>query len=117
MTVAIDLKVTLRGGLFSKDVERIAQKQIEHEVVRHVEERLQRGGKGLGEQRNEPPIIERRGFGELEVRYPRDGRGKFRPPRRTGGSKQRKQIGQVRAMAPRVARKAAERIAEELGGA
>ncbi len=107
--MSINVTVKLNGGLFSKDLERLAQKQIKHEVLSKIEERLQRGGKGITEKRNET-VTTRKGFGTLEAGYT------LRSHRRTGTSKQSKWIGQARAMAPRVAKKAAERIAAELAG-
>lgn len=102
MTVA----VTLKGPMFEKDVPRIIEKQIIHEILGKVEERTKRQGKGLGARRNTIDH-QRRGL-ELTVDT-----SKIRP-RTKGTAWQKKNVGIIKSMAPRVARKAAERIAAEL---
>jgi len=108
MVASIDVTVRLRGGLFTKNIPRVVEKQLVHEVLNKVEERTKRQGKGLGAQRNR--IEHHRSGLELSV----DSTRIF--PRTKGTSWTRKNIGVVKAMAPRVMRKAAERIAGELDG-
>jgi len=110
----IDVKVTLRGGLFGKDIPRIVQKQLVREVIVKVDERMGRkgpqgsGGSGIGVKRN---TVSRQPDGlQLTVS------STLNRPRVKGTAWQRKNIGIIKAMAPRVVRKAAERIAEEMGG-
>lgn len=107
MTRPIDVNVTLKGGLFEKDIPRVVKKQIMHEVLGKLEERTKRQGKGLGAQRNHISH-ERRGL-ELIVR------STLINPRVKGTAWVRKNVGIVRGMAPRLVNKTAQRIAEELG--
>lgn len=105
--MSIDVSVTLKGGLFGKNIPSIVEKQLVSEVLTKVEERTRRQGRGLGAKRN-------------TVGHDRNGLvlnidTTFNHPRRTGASWQRKNIGIIKAMAPRVMRKAAARIAEEMG--
>jgi hypothetical protein len=102
----MDVNVTLKGPFFEKDVPRIVEKQILHEILGKVEERTERQGRGLGAQKNRIDHTYRRL--ELTVDTTRI------YPRTKGTSWQKKNIGIIKSMAPRVARKAAERIAAEL---
>lgn len=106
----IGITVTLRGGLFSKNIPRVVEQQIVAEIITKVEERTARGGRGLGAKRN---IIGQERAQPLSLAVS----STLNWPRTRGTAWQRKNIAIVKAMAPRVGRKAAERIAEELGGA
>lgn len=108
MAAAIDVTVTLKGGLFKKDVTRIVEKQIVHEILGKVEERTRRQGKGLGAQRNR--VGHQRHGMELTIDTTKIW------PRTKGTSHQRKNVRIIKSMAPRVANKAALRIAEEMTG-
>lgn len=103
----VALGVSLRGGLFTKDILRLIQKQIDHEMLRKIEERVNRGGKGLGARRNKISGA-RQGFGRLTMTSTR------KYPRTKGTSWQRKNIAIIKSMGPRIARKTAQRIVEEL---
>lgn len=108
MSIRMDVNVTIKGGLIRQDIERIAQKQIVYEIFDKVTERVERGGRGLGARRNR--ITERsNGFYEIVLSSTRI----F--PRTIGSSWVKKNVAIIRAMAPRVASKAAQRIAEEMG--
>lgn len=103
----IGMSVKLSGGLFTKDFERIARKQIDHELLTKFEERVKRGGRGVGAKRNKV-TGDRGSFYELVMT------STLKPPRTKGTSWQRKNLGIIRAMTPRVVRKTAQRISEEL---
>lgn len=103
---AIDVSVTLKGPLFTKKIDDVVKRQLVAEVLTKVEERTRRQGKGLGARRN--TISHERDGLELNVESTRNW------PRTKGTSWQKKNIGIVKAMAPRVMRKAAQRITEEL---
>lgn len=105
--IDVNISATVRGGLFSKNIERLVQKQIDHEILTKIDQRVQRGGKGLGARRN-TITGERQGFYALTMTSTRV----F--PRTKGTSWQRKNIAIIKSMAPRVARATAKRIAEEL---
>jgi hypothetical protein len=101
---AIDVQVTLKGHLFEKKIDDTIKRALVEEVLMKVDERAQRQGKGLGAQRNR---VERRLRGtELEIDTTRIW------PRTKGTAWTRKQIAITKAMAPRVMRKAAQRIVE-----
>lgn len=104
---AITASVTLRGGLFGKNIPKVVERQIVEHILRSVQKRVERGGKGLGEQRN-TTTTDISGL-TLTERFTR------RRPRVSGRAKIKKQIGQVKAIAPRSGRKAAEMIAAEMG--
>lgn len=110
MAAPIGITVTLRGGLFSKNIPRVVEEAIVGEILTKVEERTRRGGRGLGAQRN---VIGHERLQPLSLITT----STLNWPRTRGTAWQRKNIGIVRAMAPRVGRRAAERIAEEMGGA
>lgn len=99
--------VTYRGALFGAEVPRIVQKQLQHEVLSAIEERTRRQGRGVAARRN--LITHERERMELMVE------STLKSPRTTGRAWQRKNVAIIKAMAPRVLRKAAERIAQELG--
>ena len=106
MATAIDVHVSLRGGMFTKDIPSVVVKQLRHEVSQKVEERTARGGRGMGAMRNE--VSHRRDRLDVEAV------STLHRPRLTGKAWQRKNIGIVKSMGPRVLRKAAERIAQEM---
>lgn len=109
MATAIDVNVTLKGKLFTKKIDDVVKRAIVEEVLVKVDERFGRArqGRGLGAQRN-TITRQRRGL-ELEVRSTRVW------PRTKGTAWTRKNIGTIKSMSGRVARKAATRIVEELG--
>jgi len=113
--IALDVSVTLRGGLFEKNIDRVVEQALVGEVLTKVDERLMRkgthgsGGQGIGVRRN---IVTRRSRG-LELDYGSTRRN----PRNTGKAWLAKNVRIVKAMAPRVIRKAALRMAAELAGA
>jgi len=109
-SIPINVSVAYKGGLFGKNIPRAVEEQIVEQVLSKIEERTRRGGRGVGVRRN-TIRHDHRGALELLVSSTRIW------PRTRGTAWQRKNIGIIKAMAPRVARKAAERIAAELGGA
>ena len=106
----MDVNVTLRGGIFTKNIPREVQAAINGEIIRKVAERTQRQGRGLGARRN---TILQDSISPLELHIGTT--ANF--PRTRGTAWQRKNIGIIRAMAPRVGNRAAQRIADEMGGA
>jgi hypothetical protein len=108
---AIDVKVTLKGPLFSRDLVNRNRKALHQEVIRKVSERMSRkgpqgsGGRGIGARRN---VVTQRQKAELELLV----ESTRIWPRTKGTAWTRKNIGIVKSMAPRVLRKAASRIAE-----
>lgn len=104
----MDINVRLRGGIFTKNIPKVVEDAIVSEILRKVDERTQRQGRGLG-ARNNSIMSEARSPLALAVSSTRN------YPRTRGTAWQRKNIGIVRAMAPRVGKKAALRIAEEMG--
>lgn len=109
----IDVKVKLRGKIANEVLtNRIVQKQIQHEIIGALAERLTRkgpqgsGGKGLGVKRN--IITKNEKFRELEIR------STAKVPRTTGRAWHAKNIAIVKSITPRVANKTARRIEEEL---
>lgn len=111
MTTAIDVRVTLKGGLFSKGIPPVVERALKEEALAKVRERINRPyrGKRLGRARNIVTPTEQ----ELTLRED----STLIPPRTKGTSWQRKNVAIVKSMAPRVMKKAAQRIAEEMGGA
>lgn len=109
----IEATVTLRGGLFGKNIPRSVETAIQSEAIAKIRERLTRkgaggsGGRGLGVKRNVVRVDERRL--ELAVSTTR------KAPRVTGVAFKSKNVGIVKGMARRVVRKSAERIAREMG--
>jgi len=116
MAGSIDVTVNLRGGLFGKNIPSTVRDALNQEALGKINERMRRkgdrgsGGRGKGVQRN--VVSQRFNPSDMELRiyttsvYPR---------RRKAGSFKRKNIAIIRSMAPRVMRKAAERIAAEMG--
>lgn len=104
----ISITVKMNGGLFSRNIKRSVREAMYQEALEKVAVRMERGGKGLGAQRN---VITQRPDGDLQMRvistriYPRT----------RGTSWVSKNIAITRAMAPRVLRKAADRIVTEMG--
>lgn len=111
----IDVTVKLKGKLAIEGVaDRIVQKQIQHELIGAIGDRLTRkgskgsGGTGLGVRRNTITRAPDR-FNTVELRST----AVF--PRTKGTAWKRKNMGIVKAMAPRVLNKTARRIEEEMG--
>lgn len=110
MNLSID--VAIRGNLVSKKVDDVVKKAIVEETLQKINERLGRkgaegsGGKGLGVKRN---IVSRQLTGTVLTA---DTTKVW--PRTRGTSWQRKNIAIIKAMAPRVLRKTADRIVSEL---
>jgi hypothetical protein len=102
---AIDINVTLKGHLFEKKIDETVKKALVQEVLVKVGERMDRQGKGLGAKRNR---ITKKQAAELELLV----ESTRIWPRTKGTAWTRKNIAIVKAMAPRVMRKAAQRIAE-----
>ena len=108
----LSLDVTIKGPLVTKKVDKVVKDAIVAESLEKIRDRLTRkgaqgsGGKGLGVKRN---IITNafRGL-ELEVDSTRI------YPRTRGTAWLRKNTAIVKAMAPRVLRKTAARIVDEL---
>lgn len=110
----IKVKATIKGTLVDEfKTDRIIRKQIQHEVIGAIEQRMTRhgsrgsGGKGLGVQRNRVTADAK--FAELTVE------STLVTPRVKGVAWKRKNISLIKAMAPRVANAAARRIEAELG--
>lgn len=114
MAKALDLTVTLRGGLFAGGIPQRVQAAMIDEVLRKVEERLLRPPskrvKALGRLRNRLTADERKDARDLVLNV----KSTRIWPRTRGTAWQRKNIAIVKAMAPRVANKAAQRIAAEM---
>jgi hypothetical protein len=108
----LSIDVTIKGGLVSKKVDAVVKKAIVEETLQKISERLGRkgaqgsGGKGLGVKRN---IVDRQLSDiSLEVDTTKIW------PRTKGTSWNRENVAIVKAMAPRVLRKTAARIVDEL---
>ena len=102
----IQVSVTLKGPLFSKKIDQVVKAAMIEETLEKIGQRMERGGKGLGAKRN---IISRQTAAlEMGVQSTRH----F--PRTRGTAWTQKNVAIVKAMAPRVLRKAALRIAGEL---
>lgn len=120
MGVRLDVKID--GPLFTKDVSKVVEQAVLDEVMRKVDERMERSArttksKGrtlIGQQRN---TVTRR-TGDLEF----VATSTLNNPRNKGTSWVKKHIGAagygkgiLGSMIPHVARKAAKRIAGDLG--
>ncbi len=123
MPNAVDVKVTLRGPLFEKKIDKEIQDAIVWYALKRIEKRMRfvpkRVKKALGRHRN--PI----GPGKLNKKPPTFGLGTLQfggnvsmtfasttiRPRRSGKSWQKKNVAIIKSMAPRVMRKTAKRIA------
>ncbi len=112
----MDLKVTVRGPLFEKNISGTLKTAGVEEAIGKINDRLMRkgsqgsGGRGLGVRRN--VVTARRD--ELVLRVSSTKGGKEHWPRMKGTTWQRKNIAITRAMAPRVLRAWAKRVAAEL---
>ena len=123
----MEVKVTLRGPLFTKKIDKVVQDAIIAHTMKKIDERVtrvvKRKKKGtLGRRRNPIPA------GKLNRQPPTFGVGvlqfggnvslTFKSttiwPRTTGRSWQDKNIAIIKSMAPRVMRKTAKKIAAEL---
>lgn len=113
MAGAIDVTVTFKGGLFKKDIPATTRRVLRQEVIDKVHARLMRkgaqgsGGRGKGVLRN--TVSDR--VGDMEVRVA----STLRSPRTRGTKWIGKNIAITKSMAPRVLRRAAERLAAEMG--
>ncbi len=123
---AIDVKVTLRGPLFEKKIDKVVEAAIIEYTMRRIEKRVRRVPKRkkhtLGRRRN--PI----GPGKLDRNPPTFGLGSLefggnvsmtfksttRRPRKTGRAWQAKNVAIIKSMAPRVMRAMAKQIAANL---
>ena len=111
----MDVSVTVRGPLFEKKINKSVKDAIIEECLLKLNARLMRsgtrgsGGKGLGVQRNIVGSFVDTTAMQLTVE------SSLIFPRRTGRAWAQKNIAIVRAMAPRVMRKTAQRIVGELG--
>lgn len=116
-----DLHVSVRGGLFNRNVPESVRRAVVEEAVDKVGARLVRkgsmgsGGRGLGVRRkhNQPIRQIRRDALVVETISPR---GRAHWPRLKGTTWLRKNARIAKAMGPRVLRKTAERIVAEMGG-
>lgn len=119
MAGAIDITVKVNGGIFSKNIPESVRNSLREEVLLKVNQRMTRqgargsGGKGLGVQRNTVGSFV--DISALTMTVESTHGGKEHWPRVKGTAWQRKNIGIIRAMAPRVLRKAADRIVAEMG--
>lgn len=113
----LDISVKVNGGIFEKNIPAVVRTVMYEEALLKINERLLRkgrfgsGGKGIGVQRNTITDERRRGSGDMELLI----RSTRIAPRVSGAAWQKKNIGIVKAMAPRVLRKSADRIVEEMG--
>lgn len=103
---AIDVNVTVRGPLFRRKIDEVVKRSIIEEVLLKVEERVERQGKGLASRIN---FVDAK-IKDLELTE----HSTLRYPRTTGAAKQRRDVRAVKALAPRVMQRAAERIVERL---
>jgi hypothetical protein len=98
--------VTLKGPLFEKKITPIVEQAIIRESLHKFEERMNRGGKGVGSKRN--TVTQKREELVLTAETT------LIRPRTRGTAWQKKNVGIVKAMAPRVLRATALRITEQL---
>lgn len=110
MTVPLAVSVTLSGPFFTKKINSVVRNAIVTETMKKIEKRLRRKGRKLGRKRN--PI----GPGELtlgnDVTLVMTSTTNW--PRTKGTAWKNKNVAIIKAMAPRVLRKTAKRIAGEL---
>jgi len=104
----IDVTVKVNGGLFRRNVSRTVRDAMYQEAVEKVGERWMRGGRGLGVRNN--TLTKHPHPGQMAVTVS----STTNTPRTTGAAMTRKKIGQAKAMAPRVLRKAADRVVSEM---
>ena len=102
----LEVSVKLKGGLFTGGIPRRVERIIIDETLTKISTRLQRKGKGIGEQRN-TTTLNRDG---LKVSMA----STLKSPRTTGSSKRSKSIAITKSMAPRVMNATAKKIAEEM---
>lgn len=108
MPAAIDINVKVNGGIFTKDVDQVVRDAMAQEAIDKLSARMSRGGKGLGVQRN-PIRLEVRGALETAAI------SSLNAPRTTGSSWRNKNVAIAKSLLPRVLKKAADRIVEEMG--
>ena len=111
--MADPITITLRGPLFSKNIPKVLGDAIIAEVMEKVEKRVRRPkktGHNLGRKRNPigPGDIRRRDGVSMTLT------SSLNWPRMSGGKWVQKNMAAIKAMAPRVIRKAGRRMAKEL---
>lgn len=118
MTQPMAVHVTVRGPLFTKKINAVVKQAMIDECMKKVDERLSRKppAKKLGMMRN--PVktrMEAGGTDAVNLHFEHV-QSRFHNPRRTGSSWAKKNMGIIKAMAPRILRATAKRIVGELGG-
>lgn len=114
MSAPLDITVSVNGGIFKRDIRRTARQAVYEEALQKIDQRLMRrgiygsGGKGRGVRRN---IVEHARDDDLAIEVS----STLRWPRTKGTTWTKKNVAIVKAMAPRVLRKAADRIVQEMG--
>lgn len=110
MATAFTATVRLSGGLFGGSIPKHVQNALVQEALLKVDERISRpyAGKRKG-RANNTVTAKREELALVEA-------STLRWPRTSGATWTRKNVAIIRSMAPRVMRKAAQRIAEEMGG-
>ena len=106
-----NVSVTLRGPLFTKRIDKVVEQQILDQAMPKFEKRVRRKGRKIGRKRNPigPGKLTRGGGVTLVME------SSLNNPRTTGRAWTRKNVAAVKAMAPRVLRKLAKGLTQELG--
>lgn len=106
--MSVSITATVTGPFWTKSASNVVARAIEEQILDKVSERMKRGGKGLGAQRNVLRFqrVNRR---ELVVTSSRN----F--PRTKGTAWVRKNTGYARAMSRTVTGAAVRQIAQEMG--
>lgn len=107
---ALDVVVSYKGGLFTRDVRREVETAMTQEILEKVRQRQARQGKGLGAQRNTITMDQQPEL-RLVIRSTRIW------PRTKGRAWIFKNVGIIRSMAYRVGQACVKRIALSMGGA
>ena len=104
------ITITLRGPIFHKDIPKVLGDAIITEVMEKVEKRVRRKGRKAGRKRNPigPGNIRRHDGVSMTLT------SSLNWPRTSGGKWAQKNMAAIKAMAPRVIRKAGRRMAKEL---
>lgn len=110
----MQVKTTLKGPLFSSNLDGAAKRAVREELVDKVEERVLRVPRSakLGRKNN---TLSSRQFGNNEEQS-MEVDSTLNWPRTSGRSWLAYNIGTVRKMAPNVVRAIARRLAQEAGG-
>jgi len=106
----LDVSVKLQGAFFDKRIHETVRRGVTTEAIEKISARMERGGRGLGARRN---TIQTHPHAEDLTSLVTSTRNY---PRTTGSTWVKKNYGIARAMAPRVLKKAADRIVADLGG-